>query len=196
MPSPRLPTLGNRTRSSALAYGIDGAPLPPDYEPPLPPDEASSPTTDAKLALDAAALQKSIMKAGRIRVGYRGRLLQPKDQPLINGIHSTDVSYIADRRGHGRSTMRPPAGGGGGGGASGGGTAASASWLPPLASASCWRSCAFSRRSCSASMRSGASSRRSSATVAASVAASATVAASVAASATVAASVTGVASWA
>ena len=104
MPSPRLPTLGNRTRSSALAYGIDGAPLPPDYEPPLPPDEASSPTTDAKLALDAAALQKSIMKAGRIRVGYRGRLLQPKDQPLINGIHSTDVSYIADRRGHGRST--------------------------------------------------------------------------------------------
>ena len=83
-----------------LIISCDGAPLPPDYEPPLPPDEASSPTTDAKLALDAAALQKSIMKAGRIRVGYRGRLLQPKDQPLINGIHSTDVSYIADRRGH------------------------------------------------------------------------------------------------
>ena len=95
-----------RTRSTWLIDGLDGAPPPEPMPAPASDVITSPPVGDAaKLALNAAALQKTSMRAGTVRV-YKGRLLQPREQALINGIHSADVSYIEDRRGHGRSTIR------------------------------------------------------------------------------------------
>ena len=96
-----------RTRSTWLIDGLDGAPPPEPMPAPASDVITSPPVGDAaKLALNAAALQKTSMRAGTVRV-YKGRLLQPREQALINGIHSADVSYIEDHhRGHARSHTR------------------------------------------------------------------------------------------
>lgn len=107
------PVRPRRTRSRAIASGIQGEGLPED---PSSKAAVAMPSLGdgTRMALNAAALQTLSMKqatglqseaAPSVRV-FRGNLLPQRDPVILDGVKSADVSYIADTRGHGGSNHK------------------------------------------------------------------------------------------